>query len=109
MARATDQDWLSPSLMHQDVGEVDFVSHVHVPAVMVQPYAPSDDPSYCAGHAAAVSSQSFSVTGTNDCIEGFPQRGGCYLLTWLDRNFWMKRSSAESGTDARHVDSREDP
>ena len=47
--------------MHPDVGEADPVS-LHEPAVIVQSYAPSEDPSDCAGHALAVSSQR-SVAG----------------------------------------------
>ena len=51
-ARTCHQDCFSPLLMHLDVGKVDLTSHTHVPAVIVQSYAPSDDPYYCAGHAA---------------------------------------------------------
>ena len=56
-----NQDCLSASLMHLDVGEVDLASHVHVPAVIVQSLAPSHDLSCCAGNAATVSSQIFSI------------------------------------------------
>ena len=42
--------------------KVDLISHAHVPAVIVQSCAPSENPSDCAGHAAAVSSQRSSVT-----------------------------------------------
>ena len=62
--------------MHPDVGEEDFVSHVDVPEVIVQSYAPSDDPSDCAGHAAAVSSSRSSVTGRDDCTGGFEKSMG---------------------------------
>ena len=70
-ARTCDQDCLSPSLMHLDVGEVDLVSHVHVPAVIVQSFALSEDPSDCAGRAAAVSSQRSFVIGRDDGTGGF--------------------------------------
>ena len=56
--RTGDQDCFSPSRLHLDVGEVDFTSHIHVPAVSVQSRVPSDVLSNCTGHAAAVSSQS---------------------------------------------------
>ena len=49
--------------MHLDGGEVDLTSQVHVLAVIVQSHAPSEDPSDCAGLAAAVSSQWSSVIG----------------------------------------------
>ena len=45
LARANGQDWLSLSLTDLDVGAVDVTSHVHVPTVIAQSYAPSDDPS----------------------------------------------------------------
>ena len=57
--------------MRLDVGEVDFTSHIHVPAVGVHTHAPSDDLSDSTGHAAALSSQSASVTKKNICIGGF--------------------------------------
>ena len=63
LAPTFDHDCLSPSLMYLEVGEVDFASHVHVPAVIVHSSAPSDDLSDCAGHTAAVSSQGSSTRG----------------------------------------------
>ena len=64
------QDCLSPSLMHLDVGEVDLTSFIHVPAMIVPSHAPTEDPSDCAGHAAAVPSRRSSVTGRDDCTGG---------------------------------------
>ena len=69
---------------------MDLVSHVHVPAVNVQPYTPSEDPSDCAGHAAAVSCQRSSDTGKMTALEVLeirwvrslrsPRRGVGYFL-----------------------------
>ena len=53
--RTSDQDCVFPSVMHLDVGEVDFTSHIHVPTVSVQSHVPSDVLSNCTRHAAAVS------------------------------------------------------
>ena len=52
-ARTCDQDYVSPSKVHLDAGEDDRTSHVHVPAVSVQSYAPSTCIYDCTGHAAA--------------------------------------------------------
>ena len=85
-AWTSDQDCSSPSLMHLDVGKVDFTYHVHVPVESVQSYAPSDELSTCTGHAAAVSHQWFSVTGKSDCIGGFGKQvlhGSFAPLTFL--------------------------
>ena len=78
--------------MHLDGGEVDLTSQVHVLAVIVQSHAPSEDPSDCAGLAAAVSSQWSSVIGRDDCtgeqmchVSSVPRRGVGYLLAWLNR------------------------
>ena len=43
LSRTCDHDCLSPSLMHPVVGEVDLVSHVHVPAVIVWSHARLED------------------------------------------------------------------
>ena len=40
--------------MHLDVGEVDFASHIHVPAVIVLSHLPSDVFFDSTGHAAAL-------------------------------------------------------
>ena len=64
--------------MHLGVGEVDLVSHIHVPAVSV----PSEDPSDCAGHAATVSSQRSSVSGRDDCTGRFGNPMGHVPSTW---------------------------
>ena len=42
----------------------------NVPAVIVPSHAPSEDPSDCAGHAAAVPSRRSSATGRDDCTGG---------------------------------------
>ena len=63
LARTSNQNCSSPSLMHLDVGEVDLASHIHVPAVSVRSHVPSDDLCNCTGHTAAVSSPRSSVTG----------------------------------------------
>ena len=52
--------------MHLDDGEVDLTSHIHVPAVGVQTHVSSDVLSYYKGHAAAFSSQRFSIIGKNE-------------------------------------------
>ena len=107
--RTCDRGCLSPSLMHLDDGEVDHVSHVRVPAATVQSYAPSDDLSGCAGHAAAVSSQRSSVPGRDDSTEGCSNPMGhvssvpstwCvgYFLAWLNRSSWVNRRF-----DGRHL------
>ena len=86
---------LFPSLNHLDDGEVDLVSQVPVPAVIGQTHAPSGDLSGCAGHAAAVSSRRFCVTGkmiaSVRCLMVLVLRLLCvgYLLVWLNRNVWM--------------------
>ena len=46
------------------------LTRVHVPAVIVQSYAPSGDPSDYAGHAAAAPSQRSSFTGRDDGTRG---------------------------------------
>ena len=119
-ARTNDQDCLSPSLMHLDVGEVDLASHIHVPAVSVQLHAPSDDLSKCTGHAAAVSHlEGLPLLGGMIASGGFGNRM-CHVslapLTWrglppglvgpqlLDAT-QMQWSSAGSGTEARHAQS----
>ena len=50
-ARTCDQDCLSPSLTHLDVGEGDRTSHIHLPSVTIQSNAPSDDLSACTGYS----------------------------------------------------------
>ena len=79
-AGTSDQECSSPSLMHLDVGEADFTSHIHVPAVSVQSHIPSDVLSNCTGHAAAVSSQRFSVTENSECISCLMSHGSCALV-----------------------------
>ena len=107
--------------MHLDVGEVDFTSHVHVPAVSVQSYAPSDDLSNFTGHAAAVSSQRSSAVGRHDCTRGCGNEM-CHVsvvpLTWcglplglvgsqlLDESH-IRRPTAGSGSQSR-TESHED-
>ena len=56
--------------MHLDDSEVDFASHVRMPAVVVQSYASFDDLSDCTGHAAAVSSQRSSAVERDNSIGG---------------------------------------
>ena len=70
--------------MHLDVGEVDLVSHVHVPAVNVPSHASSEHPTDCAGRAAAVSSQTSSDTGRGDCTGGLGKSNGSCLFGLLD-------------------------
>ena len=80
--RTNDQDSSFPSMMRLGVGEGDR-THIHVPAVSIQP----DDLFNCTGHAADVPSQCSSVIGRNDCIGGFAKQVS-HGLVWLDRNFW---------------------
>ena len=77
------------------------LAHVHVP--IVQSNAPSDDPSDCAGHAMAVSSQRSSVAGRDDCTRC--PLGAGYLLAWLDRSFCVNRRFAgrKLGVVQKHV------
>ena len=76
-----DLDCFSPSLMHLDDGEVDLISHFHVPALNVQSHVPYDVLSNCKGHAAAVSSHWSSATGKNDCISGLMPHGSHAPMT----------------------------
>ena len=112
-----DQDCLSPSLMHLDVGKVDHISHTHVPRIeAVQSNAPFADLS-CTVHAAVVSSQGSSIKGKNEWPGGFGnQMCNCSLapLMWrgpppglvgwrlLDTS-QMKWAAPRSGTEARHA------
>ena len=79
-ARTIDQDCISHSLTHLDVGEVDFTSHIHVPAVSVQSHVPSDVLSNCTRHAAAVSSRKPSVIGRGDRVSGSVSHGSGDVL-----------------------------
>ena len=114
LAQTSDKDCWFPSLM-EDVGEVDFTSHIHVPTVNVQS-APTEDPSSCTGHAAAVSSERLSVIGRNDCIGGFGEQMWriSLALTWCGLPLGsigsqllgasqMKWPAAGSGPEARHA------
>ena len=54
-SRTSGQDCSSHSPMHQDGGQDDFRSHIHVPIACVQSHAASDSLSTFTGYAAAVS------------------------------------------------------
>ena len=80
-----DQDCYSPSLMDLDVGKVGLTSHIHVPITGAQTCAQSDDLSFCAGHAAAISSPSSCVVGLWESSVSCPNKPADVV----DLNFWM--------------------
>ena len=100
--------------MHLDVGEVDFASHIHVPAMCVQSHLPFDDLPNFTGRAAAVSSQGSSVFGKSSCDSGLLSPGSCAPLTlsglppgrveshFLDES-QMQWSSADIDTEPFHA------
>ena len=110
-APTCDQDFLSHSLIHLDVGEVDLTSHIHVLAMSVQISPASDD--LCTGHAAAVESHSSSVIVRNDCTRRL-WKSKCHVLidpldvvwatSWLDES-QIRWSLAVWSTEAGHAQS----
>ena len=95
------------------------MSHVHLPAVIVQSHAPSGDLFSCAGHATVVSSQRSSSVWRNDHtgVCGNPMgHVSSVNSTWcgpppglvgsqLLGGSQIRRSSACGGTEAHHAQS----